>query len=77
MATVQVRNVPDEVHRRLKVEAAQNGRSLNEFLLVRLAEIAERPTLAELAERIEPRPPGSRPTLDDIVDAIHEGREGR
>lgn len=77
MPSVQIRNMPEDVHRRLKVEAAQSGRSLNEYLLLRLTEIAERPTLAELAARMEPRPPGSAPTLDDIVGAIHEGREGR
>jgi plasmid stability protein len=77
MATVQVRNVPEEVHRRLKVEAAQNGRSLNEFLLGRLTEWAERPTLAEYAARVEPRPAGSTPTMADIVAEIRKDRDSR
>lgn len=75
MATVQVRNVPEDVHRRLKVEAAQNGRSLNEFLLVRLTEIAERPTLAEYAERVTPRPAGSTPTMADIAAVVRQDRD--
>jgi plasmid stability protein len=77
MANVQVRNVPEDVHRRLKVEAAQNGRSLNEFLLMRLTEWAERPTLAEYAERTLARGPVEGITMDGIVKAVHEGREGR
>lgn len=75
MATVQIRNVPDEIHRRLKVEAAKSGRSLNEFLVVRLTEIAERPTLAEYAERVTPRPAGSTPTMADIAAVVRKDRD--
>jgi plasmid stability protein len=49
---IQIRNVPDELHRRLKVRAAERGTSLSEFLLAEVEEIADRPTLAELMERL-------------------------
>lgn len=49
---VQIRNVPDGIHRRLKVRAAQEGRSLSEYLLGELARIAERPSRRELLERL-------------------------
>jgi antitoxin FitA len=49
---IQIRNVPDDVHRKLKVRAAERGMSLSEFLLAEVEEIAERPTLAELMERL-------------------------
>jgi plasmid stability protein len=52
MANVQIRDVPDEVHRRLKAQAAMSGQSLNEFLLARMGDIARTPSVAELAGRI-------------------------
>jgi antitoxin FitA len=55
MANVQVRDVPDDVHRRLKSQAALAGQSLNEFLLARMGEIASVPTVSELADRIRER----------------------
>jgi plasmid stability protein len=76
MPNVQIRNVPEDVHRRLKVEAAQSGRSLNEHLLAYLTEIAGRPTWAELTERARARPQVAL-RGEDIVRAIHEGRERR
>lgn len=75
MAVVQVRNVPDEVLRRLKVEAAQSGRSLNAFMLERMTDWAERPTLAEYARSVQPRPAGSTPTMADIVEIIRKDRD--
>ena len=55
MANVQIRGVPDDVHRRLKSQAALEGQSLNEFLLARMTDIARTPTIAELAERVRAR----------------------
>jgi antitoxin FitA len=55
MTNVQVRDVPDQVHRRLKTQAASAGQSLNEYLLARFADIARTPTIPELAERIRKR----------------------
>jgi antitoxin FitA len=49
---IQIRNVPDELHRKLKVRAAERGTSLSEFLLAEVEEIADRPTLSELMERL-------------------------
>jgi hypothetical protein len=55
MANLQVRDVPEDVHRRLKARAAMAGQSLNEFLLGRMTEIARTPSVAELSERIRQR----------------------
>ena len=52
MTAVQVRNVPDEVQRVLKQRAARAGQSLSEYLLTELTQLAERPTIDELNERI-------------------------
>ena len=52
---VQIRNMPDDVHRKLKARAAEQGVSLSDYLL-RLAERdASRPTIEELSERIRKR----------------------
>jgi hypothetical protein len=67
VANVQIRDVPDEVHRRLKSQAALAGQSLNEFLLARMSEIALTPTLPELMERIRSRAPYEGPSVAAII----------
>ena len=52
---IQVRDVPDALHRTLKVRAASAGMSLSEYLLSEFKEIAGRPTLLELRERLHRR----------------------
>jgi plasmid stability protein len=54
---IQVRNVPDALHRSLKARAAMAGMSLSDYLLSEFREIAERPTLAEFRERLHKRKP--------------------
>jgi len=56
-AMIQIRNVPDALHRRLKSRAALAGMSLSKHLLSETRQVAERPTLAELRARLERRPP--------------------
>jgi len=52
---VQIRNVPDELHRRLKSRAALAGMSLSDYLLSEIRQVAERPTIAELRARLHSR----------------------
>jgi plasmid stability protein len=52
---IQLRNVPDALHRSLKARAAMAGMSLSDYLLTEIKEIAERPTLAELRDRLRTR----------------------
>lgn len=52
---VQIRNVPNELHRRLKTRAALAGMSLSEYLLLEIRRIAERPTVEELRARLRNR----------------------
>lgn len=54
-ALVQIRDVPDDVHRMLKARAAMSGVSLSEYLRGVLTRAVARPTPAELAARIEAR----------------------
>jgi plasmid stability protein len=48
---IQVRNVPDQLHRRLKARAAERGLSLSDLILAELRVLADRITVDELAER--------------------------
>lgn len=52
---IQLRNVPDALHRNLKARAAMAGMSLSDYLLAEIKEVSERPTLAELRERLHRR----------------------
>jgi plasmid stability protein len=49
---IQLRHVPDDIHRKLKARAAMEGLSLSDFLLREVRGIAERPTVAELQARV-------------------------
>jgi antitoxin FitA len=52
---VQIRDVPEEIHRKLKARAAASGVSLSEYLRAMMARDAARSTPHELAERIRVR----------------------
>lgn len=54
---IQIRNVPDELHRTLKVRAAQAGMTLSDYLLAEIEQVAEKPTLSEMMERLRSREP--------------------
>ncbi len=72
---IQVRNVPEALHRTLKARAAMAGMSLSDYLLVELRRVAERPTREELLERLGQRAPVR---LDSsVAEIIAEERQGR
>ena len=72
---IQVRNVPDALHRSLKARAAMAGKSLSDYLLAEIKEIAERPTMAEFRERLHQRKPV---TVElDTARLVREEREAR
>ena len=54
---IQIRNVPDDLHRKLKVRAAAQGMSLSDYLLAEAERLAERPTPDEIKERLRRLPP--------------------
>jgi plasmid stability protein len=72
---IQLRNVPDELHRKLKVRAAQAGMSLSAYLLDQIKREAELPTMEEMLERLASLPPVKldRPS----ADIIREERDKR
>jgi plasmid stability protein len=74
-AMIQIRNVPDELHRRLKSRAALAGMSLSDYLLNEIRDLAERPTLEELRARLEQRSPVN-PSVAP-AEAVRAERDGR
>jgi plasmid stability protein len=48
---IQIRNVPDELHRDLKVRAARSGMTLSDYLLAELRSLSVRPTMHEWLDR--------------------------
>lgn len=52
---VQIRNVPDALHRKLKARAASTGQTLSDYLLEEIERLAERPTREEMRARIHGR----------------------
>jgi len=54
---IQLRHVPDDLHRTLKARAALEGLSLSDYLLREVRRIAERPTLDEVRRRLAGRAP--------------------
>jgi plasmid stability protein len=72
---IQLRNVPDALHRGLKARAAMAGMSLSDYLLAEIKEIAAKPTLAELRNRLHERQPVSGDL--DTARRVREEREAR
>ena len=72
---IQLRNVPDTLHRRLKARAAMAGMSLSDYLLAEIKEAADRPTLAEFRERLRTREPITAPI--DTARLVREERDAR
>ena len=54
---LQIRNLPDEVHRRLKSRAALAGMSMSDFVLREIERVLSRPTRDEVFARIAELPP--------------------
>ena len=74
--SIQVKDVPAEVHAKLRSRAAAEGMSLQEYLRCRLEDDANTPTLAEVLDRAGGRA-GGRATLESAVEAVRADRDGR
>jgi plasmid stability protein len=72
---IQLRHVPDDLHRKLKARASLEGLSLSDYLLQEVRCLAERPTLAELRARIAQRAPVT--PREPPSEAVRAEREGR
>jgi plasmid stability protein len=72
---VQIRNVPLEFHRRLKARAALEGMSMSDYILREVGKALERPTRAEVLERLRSRP--VRRLKRNAADVIRAERDAR
>jgi plasmid stability protein len=76
MPSVQIKNVPEDVHRVLRTRAASTGQSLQEYLLARLTDEARRPTLDDVLGRAGDRSGGSVP-LAEAAKRVRAERDAR
>jgi plasmid stability protein len=70
---IQLRNVPDDLHRKLKARAASAGMTLSDFLIREAKLIAARPTMEEMRKRLAALPPVKLKT--SAADIIREMRD--
>jgi antitoxin FitA len=75
MRTIQIRNVPDTVHARLRQRALAAGLSLSDYALAELEMAASRGANAEILMRAASR--AAPVTAEDIVEAVRGGRPDR
>jgi plasmid stability protein len=75
MKMLQIRNVPDDLHRGLKARAALEGQSLSEYALGELRRAMERPTRRELTERV--RAQASVLGGESAAEAVRAERDAR
>lgn len=67
---IQIRNVPEDVHRQLKARAAMEGVSLSELALAELRRSLDRPTRRELLDLVASREPvRSGPSSTELIDS--------
>lgn len=71
---IQIRNVPDDLHRELKMRAAAAGMSMSDYIKRELSRKRRRSTIKEIAARSRGRSAGSTLTTQKIVDIIRESR---
>lgn len=76
MASILVRNVPEHIHRRLKVKARQNRRSLAAEILVLLEDSLAQPAGPLSSEELDRvRVKGAFPLTEKFLqEAIDKGR---
>ncbi len=77
MSAIQVKEVPAELHERLRARARSEGRSMSEYLLYLIERDLALPTTREWLEGLERDEPVTGISSEDIVAAIHEGRAER
>lgn len=72
---IQVRNVPDELHRALKASAAAEGMTLSDYIKRELADLTGKASLDEIDARVRARGPSNVET-SWVVQVIREARGG-
>jgi len=74
MGMIQIRNVPDDLHRQIKARAASAGVSLSDLVLSQIRAMVQKPTVEEVRARLASLPPV--PGVD-VVAALRAERDSR
>jgi hypothetical protein len=74
MKMIQIRNVPDELHRSLKERAAREGTTLSDLILDELPRLSRRPSPGQLLDRIRMREPVAGDSAADLIRAERSRR---
>lgn len=74
MKMLQVRNVPDDLHRALKARAAREGTTMSELVLRELPRLAHRPSPEQVLDRIRRRSPVGGPPSSELIAAERDTR---
>jgi hypothetical protein len=74
MKMIQIRNVPDELHRSLKARAAREGRTLSDLILSDLPRLADKPSPEQVMSRIRNRSSVGGPPASELIAAERDRR---
>ncbi|MCP9490081.1 MAG: hypothetical protein MSC31_09430 [Solirubrobacteraceae bacterium MAG38_C4-C5] len=74
MKMIQVRNVPEDLHRALKARAAREGVTMSDLVLGELPRLAHKPSPQQLLDRIRQRTPVGGPSAAELIRAERELR---
>ncbi len=74
MKMIQIRNVPDELHRSLKARAAREGRTLSDLILHDLPRLAHRPSPEQVLSRFRSRASIGGPPASDLIRSERDQR---
>lgn len=74
MKMLQIRNVPDDLHRSLKERAAREGTTMSELVLRELPRLASKPSVDEVMARIRSRSRVDGPTAADLIRQDRDAR---
>ena len=74
MKMIQIRNVPDELHRSLKARAAREGRTLSDLILSDLPRLADKPSPEQVMSRIWSRSSVGGPPASELIAAERDRR---
>ena len=71
---IQLRHVPDDLHRKLKASAATEGMSLSDYIIREVRQFADKPTMSEMNERLARRKPVNlKPSPTEMIRALRDG----
>jgi antitoxin FitA len=73
---IQLRHVPDDLHRKLKARAAMEGMSLSDYVIREVRQLAEKPTMSEMMERLARlKPVQLKSSPVEILRALRDGHD--